>query len=182
MSSTPLDTLPNEEDDDLGSRIARLEATVEAVIRSLSSLERSVEGLRSDMQSLEQRVHQSLDASEQRFRTEIAALRHELAGLRQDLRQEMALYLAPLRAEFQSRFAGLELQISVQEGRMDRIEARLDRLEAKIDRLDAKLDSVAASLRAEMQALRTDMRWGMGLLVTNTLAVFALLLRQGGLF
>lgn len=182
MSSTPLDTLPREDDDDLVSRIARLEATVEAVIRALGSLERSVEGLRKDMQSLELRVHQALDVSEQRFRTELAALRHEMAGMRQDLRQEMAQQFALFRSEFYTRFAGIELQISVLEGRMDRLEARLDRLEAKVDRLDAKLDSLAASLRAEMQALRTDMRWGMGLLVTNTLAVLAILIRQGGLF
>lgn len=73
MNSAPLDTLSNESNDDSGSRIARLEATVEAVIRSLGSLERMVEGLRGDLQSLELRVRQSLDASEQKFRTELAA-------------------------------------------------------------------------------------------------------------
>ena len=68
MASAPLDTLSSEDDDDPGTRIARLEATVEAIIRSLDSLQRSVEGLRADMQSLELRVRQPLDASEQKFR------------------------------------------------------------------------------------------------------------------
>jgi chromosome segregation ATPase len=188
MASAPLDTLSSEDDDGPGTRIARLEATVEAIIRSLDSLQRSVEGLRSDMQSLELRVRQSLDASEQKFRHEIAALRHEISNLRQDLRQEIAQQFAQQRAEYKSqfdstgvRFSALESRMDTLEARLDRLEARLDRLEAKVDRLEAKVDRLDEKLNNMAASLRAEMRWLMGLTAANTIAVLSLLFRHGGM-
>jgi predicted RNase H-like nuclease (RuvC/YqgF family) len=97
MASAPLDTLSSEDDDGPGARIARLEATVEAIIRSLDSLQRSVEGLRADMQSLELRVRQSLDASRQNFRLEAKLDRIETKLDRLD--EKLDNIAASLRAE-----------------------------------------------------------------------------------
>jgi predicted RNase H-like nuclease (RuvC/YqgF family) len=97
MASAPLDTLSGEDGDGPGARIARLEATVEAIIRSLDSLQRSVEGLRADMQSLELRVRQSLDASRQNFRLEAKLDRIETKLDRLD--EKLDNIAASLRAE-----------------------------------------------------------------------------------